>query len=266
MSWRTNGGNVAGTAGPTLGTDGTIFAAVGDGAAGSGAYSNSIVALEPKTLKLKDAFTQAGADFNTSPVIFRHKDKDLMAVSGNDGRLYLLDASSLKTPLFVTPKYSNAGATGGLATWENEGTRWILAPAVGGAQAGLKTAGNGPVTNGSIVAFKLVDEAGKLSLEPSWSSRDLVSPAAPLVFNGVVFALSTGESRPSNVNATAAARAKASVPAVLYALDPATGKEMWSSGKSITSFARGGLSAAAGQVYLVTFDNLLYAFGIEMEH
>jgi hypothetical protein len=78
--------------------------------------------------------------------------------------------------------------------------------------------------------------------------------------------LSTGESRPSNVNATAAARAKASVPAVLYALDPVTGKEMWSSGKSITSFARGGLSAAAGQVYLVTFDNLLYAFGIEMEH
>ena len=265
VSWRTNGGNVAGTAGPTLGTDGTIFAAVGDGAAGSGAYSNSIVALEQKTLKLKDAFTQAGADFNTSPVIFRHKDKDLMAVSGNDGRLYLLDASSLKTPLFVTPKYSNAGATAGLATWENEGTRWILAPAVGGSQ-GLKLAGNGPVTNGSVVAFKLVDEAGKLSLEPAWSSRDLVSPAAPLIFNGVVFALSTGESRPSNVNATAAARAKASVPAVLYALDPATGKEMWSSGKSITSFARGGLSAAAGQVYLVTFDNHLYAFGIEMEH
>ena len=104
-------------------------------------------------MKLKDAFTQAGADFNTSPVIFRHKDKDLMAVSGNDGRLYLLDGASLKTPLFVTPKYSNAGATGGLATWENEGTRWILAPAVGGAQAGVKTAANGPVTNGSIVAF-----------------------------------------------------------------------------------------------------------------
>ena len=35
VSWKTNGGNVAGTAGPTLGTDGTIFVAVGDGAAGS---------------------------------------------------------------------------------------------------------------------------------------------------------------------------------------------------------------------------------------
>jgi outer membrane protein assembly factor BamB len=88
---------------------------------------------------------------------------------------------------------------------------------------------------------------------------------APLVFNGVVFAASSGESRSSD-NLTAAQRAKASVPAVLYALDPATGKELWTSGKTITSFARGGLSAAAGQVYLVTFDNTVYAFGMGMEH
>lgn len=274
VSWKTNGGNVAGTAGPTFGTDGTIFVAVGDGAPSSNAsnraesasYSNSIVALEARTLKLKDSFTQPSADFNTSPVVFRYKDKDLMAVSGNDGRLYLLDGTSLKTPLFVTPKYSSAGATGGLATWESEGTRWVLAPAVGATQAGMKVAANGPIVNGSIVAFKLVDEGGKLSLQPAWTSRDLTSPAAPLVFNGVVFALSTGEHRAADANATAARRAKSSVPAVIYALDPVTGKELWTSGKTITSFARGGLSAAAGQVYLVTFDNTLYAFGIPMEH
>ena len=189
-----------------------------------------------------------------------------MAVSGNDGRLYLLDGSSLKTPLYVTPKYSNAGAPGGLATWESDGTRWILAPAVGSAQPGMKVAANGPVTNGSVVAFKLVDAGGKLSLEPAWASRDLTSPATPLIFNGVAFVLSTGEHRPASASAGSAQRAKASVPAVLYALDPATGKELWSSGKTITSFARGGLSAAAGQVYLVTFDNTLYAFGIPMEH
>jgi outer membrane protein assembly factor BamB len=166
----------------------------------------------------------------------------------------------------MTPKYSNAGATGGLATWESEGTRWILAPSVGAAQPGMKIPANGPVANGSLVAFKVVDQAGKLSLEPAWASRDLTSPAAPLVFNGVLFALSTGEHRPANANANATARAKSSVPAVLYALDPATGKELWSSGKTITTFARGGLSAAAGQVYLVTFDNTVYAFGIPMEH
>jgi hypothetical protein len=273
VSWKTNGGNVAGTAGPTFGTDGTIFVAVGDGGSSSSAatagtptYSNSIVALEARTLKVKDSFTQPGADFNTSPVVFRYKDRDLMAVSGNDGRLYLLDGTSLKTPLYMTPKYSNAGATGGLATWESDGIRWILAPSVGAAQPGMKVPANGPVTNGSLVAFKLVDQGGKLSLEPAWASRDLTAPAAPLVFNGVLFALSTGEHRPANANASAALRAKSSVPAVLYALDPVTGKELWSSGKTITSFARGGLSAAAGQVYLVTFDNTVYAFGIPMEH
>jgi hypothetical protein len=273
VSWKTNGGNVAGAAGLSMGTDGTIFVAVGDGASsGAGAasanpsYSNSVVSLEPKTLKLKESFTQPGADFNSSPLVFRYKDKDLMAVSGNDGRLYLLDGSSLKKPLYVTPKYSNAGAPGGLATWESDGTRWILAPSVGSAQPGMKVAANGPVTNGSIVAFKLVDAGGKLSLEPAWASRDLTSPATPLIFNGVGFVLSTGEHRPVSASAGSAQRAKASVPAVLYALDPGTGKELWSSGKTITSFARGGLSAAAGQVYLVTFDNTLYAFGIPMEH
>ena len=65
---------------------------------------------------------------------------------------------------------------------------------------------------------------------------------------------------------TAAQRAQRSVPAVLYILDGATGKTLWSSGTKITSFARAGLSASAGQVYLVTFDNHLYAFGIPMEH
>ena len=53
---------------------------------------------------------------------------------------------------------------------------------------------------------------------------------------------------------------------MLYALDAATGKTLWSSGRTITSFARGGLSAGSGQVYLVTFDNTLYTFGIPMEH
>ena len=46
----------------------------------------------------------------------------------------------------------------------------------------------------------------------------------------------------------------------------ATGKELWTSGKTITSFARAGLSAGGGQVYLVTYDNTLYAFGIPLEH
>ena len=56
------------------------------------------------------------------------------------------------------------------------------------------------------------------------------------------------------------------MPAVLYVLDAASGKTLWTSGTKITSFARAGLAAGAGQVYLVTYDNHLYAFGIPMEH
>jgi outer membrane protein assembly factor BamB len=81
----------------------------------------------------------------------------------------------------------------------------------------------------------------------------------------VVFVASSGEFRGSNTTLGAAQRAQRSTPAVLYALDGSTGKDLWNSGKTITSFARGGLSAGSGQVYVVTFDNTLYAFGIPME-
>ena len=117
------------------------------------------------------------------------------------------------------------------------------------------------------MAFKLTDQGGKIALERSWASRAMVAPLTPVVFNGTVFAVASGERRsPADAKLTAAQRAQRSVPAILYALDPATGKELWNSGRTITSFARAGLSASAGQVYLVTFDNTLYAFGIPMEH
>jgi outer membrane protein assembly factor BamB len=138
---------------------------------------------------------------------------------------------------------------------------------VGPPTTDLKFAANGVRTNGAIVAFKLVEQDGKVHLEPAWASRDMASPLTPVIFNGVVFAASSGEHRGQGESTlTAAQRAQRSTPAVLYALDPATGKEIWSSGKTITSFARAGLSAAAGQVYVVTFDNTLYVFGIPMEH
>jgi hypothetical protein len=280
MSWKTGGANVAGTSGPALGTDGTLYVALAAAPAQSKAapaakpnaqaYSNAVIALDRKTLTVKDWFTADGADFNASPIVILHQDKDLVAVTGNDGRLYLLDAESLggadhKSPLFVTSQFTKAGAGTALATWESDGTRWILATAAGVPPASLKLASNGPVVGGAVVAFKLSNQAGKVALEPGWVSRDLTSPLAPIVVNGMVFAASSGEFRGAGA-LTAAQRAQRSTPAVLYALDGATGKTMWSSGRMITSFARSGLAAGAGQVYLVTYDNTLYAFGIPMEH
>jgi outer membrane protein assembly factor BamB len=157
-----------------------------------------------------------------------------------------------------------------LATWEDQGTRWILATAAGSAPAGRAAAGRGAAataTAGSVVAFRLVDQNGTLTLERGWTSRPLTSPLAPIVVNGVAFVASSGEFKGRAAGSlTAAQRAQRSVPAVLYALDAATGAELWNSGTTINSFARAGLSAGAGQVYVVTYDNTLYAFGIPMEH
>jgi hypothetical protein len=271
-TWRTEGPSVAGT-GPAFGNDGTLYVAL---ARGDGQYSSAVVALDRYTLQPKDWFAAPDADFNASPIVFRDKDKEYVAVTGNDGRLYLLDAASLggsdhKTPLHVTGKFTAPGAGAGLATWEDEDTRWILAPVTGGPQAATKFTANGLAPTGSVVAFKLTQDNGAPALQPVWRSRDLMTPLAPIVVNGMVVAVSSGEYRPSapgraGATLTAAQRAQRSVPAVLYILDGASGKTLWSSGTKITSFARAGVSAAAGQVYLVTYDNHLYAFGIPMEH
>jgi outer membrane protein assembly factor BamB len=83
----------------------------------------------------------------------------------------------------------------------------------------------------------------------------------------VVFAVSSGEFQPTDEGLSASERVRRSSPAVLYALDGATGKAIWDSGKTITSFVHsGGLSGQAGQLYLETFDETLYAFGFPMEH
>jgi len=269
VTWKTGGPDIAGSAGPAFATDGSVVYVATRG--GPGQYGNAVVALDRGTLEPKDWFSAPGVEFNASPIVVRFKDKDLVAATGDDGRLYLLDGASLggsdhKTPLFMSPKYTAAGAGAGLATWEDQGTRWILAPALGAPPADAKFTANGLAPNGRVVAFKVAETGGKPTLEPGWASRDLSSPLAPIVVNGLAFVVSSGEYRGTGAVLTAAHRAQRSLPAVLYALDATTGKELWSSAKTITSFARGGLAAGGGQVYLVTYDNHLYAFGIPMEH
>jgi outer membrane protein assembly factor BamB len=244
VHWSSNGGGIAGAVGPALGTDGTVYAATGDGEYTPASFSDSVVALESKSLKLKDWFTPGKSEFVSSPAVFPYKqgekERDLIAAANKDGRLYLLDSASLggadhKTALAVSGALPGSPA-GALATWEADGERWILAS-------------SSSATGGAVSAFKVVEQNGKLSLQPGWVSRDLASPLPPIVVNGIVFALAGGST---------------AKPAVLYALEGKTGKELWNSGATITGHVlpTGGMSQSASQLYLATADSTIYAFGI----
>ncbi len=104
-----------------------------------------------------------------------------------------------------------------------------------------------------ITSWTVADHNGVLSLEKNWSSHDVKSPAAPLIVNGVLFALQRGD---RNTHST------------LYALDAITGKQLWTSGNAVTGFVSesGGLAAGGGAVYFGTYDGTLWAFGFPIPH
>jgi len=274
VSWKTNGGSVVG--GVAFTTDGSsALVAVGAGQAASGGYANAIVALDPKTLQVKDWYTQPDADFVTSPLVFRIGDKDFVAAATKDGRVIVLDTTSLgganhNTPHMASPAIAGATfAPGALAYFQEApvqveqapagapapasgGASWLLVPVAGRTAAGAQgAAANGAVTNGTIVALKIGQAGGKISLTPGWTSRDLTAPATPIIVNGVVFALSAGRTGGA---------------AVLYALNGANGKELWNSGRTMTLPVPGrGFWSANSQVYTATSDGTVHAYGFLVE-
>lgn len=249
--WKAGGNGVAGNQGPAFGPDGTVYVATTDG---------ELAALENKTLAPLASTKLAGAQFTSSPTVFPYQGKDMIAVAVADGTIAVFDAANLAAgPVARSKPYTAANyATGALSTWQDAaGTRWILAPSGGKAvnNAGFQLA-DGEVTNGSLAALKLIDRDGKPAFQNGWASRDLTGPSTPIVVNGVVFALSTGFK----------GSVSASQPATLYALDPFSGKVLWSSGKTMTSFSySGGLSSGGGRVYTATHDGVIYAFAFPME-
>ena len=268
VSYRTNGGSVVGAV--AFSSDGnTLLAAIGPGSVTGNGKANAIVALDPRTLQLKDWFTQPTAEFVTGPTVFRHGTKDLVSAATKDGRVILLDAASLggadhATPLVASPPlFASGGAISAeaLSTWTraaaattapaDSAARWILVP-VSGRPVGARTT-NGAIRNGAVVALRVRDVNGTFSLEPEWTSNDLTSPATPIIVNGVVFALSTGGP---------AAAGRTGSPAVLFAHDGLSGKALWNSGKSMTASASpGSFWSALSQVYVGADDGTVYAFG-----
>jgi outer membrane protein assembly factor BamB len=275
VSFPTNGSGLAGIGGTAIGENGTVYAQVASGHdEKAGDYRNTVIALSPTDLKLEDYFTPsnggAAADQKSAsytgitPAVFNWKGKDLVVAGGTDGTVYLLDATSLggadhHTPLCHSEpilKANKGGITGNFATWEDEktNTRWIYA-AVSGAANGAFPQKNGSAKDGSIVAFKVEERDGKLSLSPQWISRNLIGPASPITTNGLIFALSSGVADP--------AKTKLSGHATMYILDGATGKELFSSGNDATTFSyNSGLALANGRVYFTTHDNTIYCYGL----
>jgi outer membrane protein assembly factor BamB len=215
----------AAIAGVALGTDGTLYVSTG---AGNSEHANAIVALEAKTLKVLQAYSTKTDPFITTPVVFTEGDRTFVAATTATS-LHVLDAASFAAPVVRTEPQANVRFSGdGVATWRDAaGTRWLL------------TSGSG-----ANIAYAFAANA----VAERWR-KPLVNPRTPMIVNGVVFALASGS---ANANA------------VLYALEPATGKELWTSGATITSTASAGMSAGTGQVYVVTSDNTVYAFGIPL--
>jgi len=272
VSWKSNGGPIVGRL--AFAADGTVFATIGPGAATGDGKANAIVSLDAKTLAIKDWFASPDVELVTGPSVFKQGDREIVTAAAKGGRIVLLDAASLggadhKTALYVSTPATAGGssASDALSTWQQMtitmpppapaatappapttppaaptpppqpivtlGARWILAP----------------IANG-IVAMKLADSGGSLSLERAWTAQNVASPSTPIVVNGVVFALATGRA------------AGGSTPAVLHAYEGTSGRELWTSGTSIAASASpGSFWSATSQIYVGTTDGTLYTFG-----
>ena len=294
LAMRTYGAGIWGRAGIAIDDEGTAFAATGDGIFDpqKGQYPNTVLAVNGTTLQLKDYFTPSNYDWiakkdldmgNTSPTVFPYGSKELVAASGKLGVIWLLDAKCMgggshMTPLYASPVLANdpaafwgKGFWGAFATHlDNKRKRWLYAPAWGsktGATKFKRSDGNAP--SGSIMAFQVTGPDTKPELAPVWQSRDMSVPAPPVVVNDVLFALSDGD----NIDQTDAggrllqSTLRATHPSghsVLYALHASTGKVLFSSGDTIPGFSHfSGISVANGTVFVITWDNTVYAFSVK---
>ena len=299
MSFNAGSGGAWGRRGAVIDSTGTAWTTTGDGiydpTSDPPRYANSVVGVQivGDELKLKDYYTPTNWDWlrkrdldpNNTPTIFTFKGRELMAASGKECRVYLLDPKSLggadhQTPLFKTPLFCNeevdfqdAGSWGALSTWEDAaGTRWVLAPFWGPAHSQAKfPIMNTPLTkDGGVAAFKVEDKDGKLELD---AGVDLARHEARRAGHhrqrhGVRLRQRRGDQ-------AGVARHR---PAVRFD-DPrregharddlrrSTRRPARSCGRAATQMHQwnhfSGITVANGRVYLGTYDGTLYCFGLQ---
>lgn len=295
-SWGPAGGGMWGRSGPAISKDDVMYTGTGDGRwdPENGLYGNGIIGVKqnPKTkaVELVDYYGPSNAewlfkrdlDMQVTPAIFDFKGKEYMIDASKECRIYLMDTESIggddhRTPAYRTPlicneivDFAEAGIWGSLATWEDNGTRWILTPFWGPKHSKFKAPiEHGVVRKGAIAAFKMESTAnGGVTLAPAWISRDMDQAEPPLIANGMVFAYGSGENTAQafpdvGLDFRLERRLPKSTFAVLYALDARTGKELWNSGKQIEKWNHwSGLGLANGRVYLNDWGGTVYCFGL----
>jgi outer membrane protein assembly factor BamB len=285
---------------------GYVSTADGPNNPGSGIYGDMVLAVRPHGWGLSDSFTPThwkylyarDLDFGSGGVLlFGMGKRNILATASKESVIYLLDADNLggvdhMTSLYQSPRLGNdsqdfqaQGTWGSLATALNDkGERWLYTPMWGArAKAGpVFPMTNGAAPNGSIMAFKVVDEGGKPSLQPEWISRDLNIASSPVVANGVVYALQTAESAiqvPKDIFNPDGSRKPGWTPdqgvnnrimiphatMTLFALDADTGKQLWSSGKTMDGntvhFTQP--VVALGKLFAVDHAGHVWAFGLK---
>ena len=193
------------------------------------------------------------------------------------------------TPLYKSPQLGNDAAEGrnpGQGTWGSitsyetpDHKRFLYVPMWGPPSKNVppfKSTG-GAAPHGSIMAFQVTAEGEKLSLAPQWISRDMIVPDPPVVANGVLYAIQTGEQTvqsPAYVHGTqdeinhnplsAKYRSTPVNNLTLYAFDAETGKQLYSSDKIITDWVHFSEPVVAlGKVFVVSHDAHVYAFGLK---
>jgi len=286
------GGAVRAPGGVILETsDGRYDPAAGD-------FSESILKVAPKAARLMDSYTPTNWMDNlmhdmsgsASPVVFNFAGKTLAAVSQKESVLRILDANNLggpnhMTPLWQSPKLGNdektgtdpsRGVWGAIATYENNGRRYLYLPLYGhpSKESPVFPVTNGPREDGSIMAFEVKNDGGKISAVPVWTSANMVMPDPPVVANGVVYALSTGGQAMQNMahpgeqrmtyDVSSVLRSTPVSNIVLTAYDAESGKQLWSSGKTITGWVHFSEPVVAlGKIFVATHDAHVIAFGLK---
>jgi hypothetical protein len=162
------------------------------------------------------------------------------------------EARAPSTPLYQSARWGNddaafqgEGLWGAMATYEDaQGQRWLYMPLWGPPSKGAAKFkySYGPAPDGSVMAFRVAVENDRPALSPVWMSRNMQVPDPPVVANGVVFAIQTGENTQQRFFGERGAalgvdppkmRATPVTNLILYAFDAQTGRELYSSEKII---------------------------------